>query len=306
MTIKSTILPALAAGLLPGLCLASPESAPGKRIEVTLADSQTKVITDPDKIQVILRQLEDLQTASDAKKDHLLNQLKTLKIEEASKNHHQPLTDIDKTVTIEKISERDPVEVIIRSSLHDSLSPWDTLSKHQNFDKSPKWFLGIHIEGTANSLGLKIKHVMEGTPAEKAGLQKNDIILNCNGLKISDQKDLISLLQVAKDQPLNILVKRANKEEHIKVIAAKREVHIVRKNISHPGIFDSDIDEISIHKPTTENPTTKKSKLRLHYKPKPKATKSSPDLDDLRKDNEEIKKLLQQLSSELQELKKKN
>jgi len=49
-------------------------------------------------------------------------------------------------------------------------------------------FLGVISED--NELGAKINEVSEGSPAEKAGLKKDDIITNVNDQKITGPKDL--------------------------------------------------------------------------------------------------------------------
>ena len=49
-------------------------------------------------------------------------------------------------------------------------------------------FLGVLSED--NELGAKINEVSEGSPAEKAGLKKDDIITNVNDTKITGPKDL--------------------------------------------------------------------------------------------------------------------
>jgi len=49
-------------------------------------------------------------------------------------------------------------------------------------------FLGVITE--ENELGAKINEVSEGSPAEKAGLKKEDIITNVNDTKITGPKDL--------------------------------------------------------------------------------------------------------------------
>jgi serine protease Do len=49
-------------------------------------------------------------------------------------------------------------------------------------------FLGVLSE--ENELGAKINEVSEGSPAEKAGLKKDDIITNVNDEKITGPKDL--------------------------------------------------------------------------------------------------------------------
>lgn len=57
-------------------------------------------------------------------------------------------------------------------------------------------FLGVLSE--ENELGAKINEVSEGSPAEKAGLKKDDIITNVNDEKITGPKDLYEAISKFK------------------------------------------------------------------------------------------------------------
>jgi serine protease Do len=46
--------------------------------------------------------------------------------------------------------------------------------------------LGLQIQDTQDSNGVKIQKVLPGSPAEKAGLKEGDIITEMNGEKIND------------------------------------------------------------------------------------------------------------------------
>jgi serine protease Do len=55
-------------------------------------------------------------------------------------------------------------------------------------NKKPK--LGISVEDTESGEGVKIKNVVSGSPAEKAGLKTNDIIIEFDENKVTDVNDL--------------------------------------------------------------------------------------------------------------------
>jgi S1-C subfamily serine protease len=60
--------------------------------------------------------------------------------------------------------------------------------------------------------------IMPGSPAEKAGLQENDIILEVNNTKVDAQNTLSKLLlQYSPNQEINLKILRQNKEQIIKV-----------------------------------------------------------------------------------------
>jgi len=54
----------------------------------------------------------------------------------------------------------------------------------------------------------EVNLVAEGSPAEKAGLQKGDRILSMNGVSPKNREELMSMIQAAKGQPLPMQIKR--------------------------------------------------------------------------------------------------
>ena len=66
--------------------------------------------------------------------------------------------------------------------------------------------------------------VVPGSPAAKAGIRENDIVLNCNGKKITAEKTIQDFLEnMAVGSVLKLKVLRDNREREIKVILAERK-----------------------------------------------------------------------------------
>jgi serine protease Do len=86
-----------------------------------------------------------------------------------------------------------------------------------NMDRKPK--LGISIEDLEEGEGVKITNVSENSPADKQGLQKEDIILQINDKKVKDVDGLKPLFQSAKEGSSFKFQIRRNKET--KVIEVK-------------------------------------------------------------------------------------
>lgn len=59
-------------------------------------------------------------------------------------------------------------------------------------DNRPR--LGLQIQDTEDSSGVKVQNVLPGSPADKAGLKEGDIIKEMNGEKINDVDNVMSKL----------------------------------------------------------------------------------------------------------------
>ena len=95
--------------------------------------------------------------------------------------------------------------------------------------KVTRAFLGVSLEsrygpamaaelGLPNPLGTRVLSVIKGTPAEAAGLQAGDVILQINGERVEDDAhliNLVSLIEVGKRVPL--LIFRDGKTQTISV-----------------------------------------------------------------------------------------
>ncbi len=94
-------------------------------------------------------------------------------------------------------------------------------------------WLGVQIqslsEDSAEALGLPntngaiVAEVIEGSPAQKAGVKQGDVVLKMNGTQIKDNKDLsrkVAGLQVG--QTASFTIWRDNKEINVSVTIAKR------------------------------------------------------------------------------------
>lgn len=78
--------------------------------------------------------------------------------------------------------------------------------------------MGIRIEDTEDAKGVKIVEVEAGSPAEKAGLKKDDIVTFIDGKKISDTDDARSSLREGREKAsLPVSVTRDGKPFNVEV-----------------------------------------------------------------------------------------
>ncbi len=85
-----------------------------------------------------------------------------------------------------------------------------------------RWFLGVQLDAVEEG-GLKVTHAMRGTPAAKAGLEAGDVLLSLNGIKLRDLPMLVEMLQLVRDQPVYLEVRRGEEKKKVKVVAERKE-----------------------------------------------------------------------------------
>src|ERR1041384_6868416 len=101
--------------------------------------------------------------------------------------------------------------------------------------KAPRAWLGVQPEDLPDEPrgearlpegeGLLVTEVMPGSPAEKAGLKKNDILTRIDGKAVKGEESLAKFMSTAKaGQEVTLTVLRKAKEQTIKVtISEKRD-----------------------------------------------------------------------------------
>ncbi|MDQ6651437.1 MAG: PDZ domain-containing protein [Acidobacteriota bacterium] len=94
-------------------------------------------------------------------------------------------------------------------------------------------FLGVYAEdvnkenmgryGLREARGVGITQVVAGSPAEKAGLRKDDVILRFEGDSVTSVRKLNRLVsEVAPDQTVRLAISRGGAEQEVTVTIAKR------------------------------------------------------------------------------------
>jgi serine protease Do len=94
-------------------------------------------------------------------------------------------------------------------------------------------FLGVHAEDVSKDnmgrynlrevRGVGITQVVKDSPAEKAGLRKDDVILRFDGENVTSTKKLNRLVsEVAPDQSVRLAISRGGSEQEVSVTIGKR------------------------------------------------------------------------------------
>jgi len=109
----------------------------------------------------------------------------------------------------------------------------EELTQLRERGKVTRGWLGVQIQpwepGLAQKFGLKeergvlVGRVMEGEPAEKAGVQKGDVILEVEGHPVKDTRDLLNTVaRLQPGQKAKLLILRDGKERTLYVTIGER------------------------------------------------------------------------------------
>lgn len=103
--------------------------------------------------------------------------------------------------------------------------------------------------------GLVVKDVFEDTPAKEAGIENHDILLEADGVSLTDVSDLVELVQAAgvEDSKVSLVVLRQGKKQTISMKTKKRE------DSHHSGTFSEGTDAFIPDAPELPNFGTLKS-----------------------------------------------
>ncbi len=95
-------------------------------------------------------------------------------------------------------------------------------------------FIGVHAEDISKEnmarynmrdvRGVGITEVVKDSPAEKAGIRKDDVILKFDGENVTSVRKLTRLVsEVAPDQTARLLISRGGGEQEVAVVVGKRD-----------------------------------------------------------------------------------
>lgn len=127
---------------------------------------------------------------------------------------------------------------------------------------NPEFMIGIELgeipEGFHELIGIEpntgviIKLVMNGKPAEKAGLKKHDLILELNAKKVTSPQQIQEMIKAARDSKLALVIRRGKETLEIAVTPEKTKqpedrtlkIRVKRTDLDGDGIEDNVIQGI--------------------------------------------------------------
>ncbi len=125
------------------------------------------------------------------------------------------------------------------------------LAMTQSLAAEEKAFVGIYpgdiwdIEETGTEYGIQVFGVVGDSPAEEAGMQKNDIILELDGSKLFNHDQFTKMLKMYKPgQKVKFKIYRDGDEKTIKLtLASKADFEPKPEYKAYLGVFLSDLSE---------------------------------------------------------------
>ncbi|SMF20754.1 carboxyl-terminal processing protease [Tistlia consotensis] len=134
-----------------------------------------------------------------------------------------------------------PIESVYETMFDAMLTQLDTYSRYAGRDEarenraSRDGFGGIGVRIRVVEEGVRVMDVMEGTPAEAAGLKNDDLIVSIDGESAVglDQRDVVRRLRGPLDSKVEMTVRREGVGQPIKLDITR--AHIVPQTVSyHP------------------------------------------------------------------------
>ncbi len=129
------------------------------------------------------------------------------------------------------------------------------ISDVEQFGEIQQSWLGVAVQDVTQSIagylgldvpkGALIQKVMNGTPAQEAGLKAGDVILKVNSLEIKDKDQLIYRIQeIPVGQTINLEVSRRGKVIAIEAkLAQKQDYTKISRVPNESGILTANINE---------------------------------------------------------------
>jgi C-terminal processing protease CtpA/Prc len=137
-------------------------------------------------------------------------------------------TATDAPVALKLIRAGKPVTIQVRPVYRVTLGPAT--------EQKTEYYIGVSIEAADEALraqlalpkgqGVVVNDVVSGSPAEKAGVKKYDILLDLGGKHIDSPESLTRQVQSAQDKPTTLKLLRAGKALVLPVTGTVRKVEV--------------------------------------------------------------------------------
>lgn len=137
---------------------------------------------------------------------------------------------------IKKANDKSKPEDLVRNfvkELKDPYSEFFTEKELKSFNSSMKgeyYGIGVQVSKDKKTGGIIINEVFEGSPAEEAGLKKNDVIIQISEKKVTkmELQNAIKLIKGEKGSKVKIIILRKSKKKPVSKVfwVERREVVI--------------------------------------------------------------------------------
>jgi hypothetical protein len=93
--------------------------------------------------------------------------------------------------------------------------------------------LRAHLPSLAAETGLVVNDVVKDSPAEKAGLKNNDILVSLNSKLLKESARMIALIQASEGKPISLEILRAGKPLTLTVTPIQRKAAPSFKHVTY-------------------------------------------------------------------------
>ena len=151
------------------------------------------------------------------------------------------LIETYKTITNNYYGEIDKKKLIETATNAMMESVGDNFTTYSNSEKTESFL--EDVEGSYEGIGctvttteegkIKVVSMFDDSPAKKAGLKENDIILAIDGTDYQDKtsNDVAEYVKNSKNKTITLKIKRNDKEKTIKITRAKIDIPVVSSSL---------------------------------------------------------------------------
>lgn len=151
------------------------------------------------------------------------------------------LIETYKTITNNYYGDIDKKELIDTATNAMMESVGDNFTTYSNSEKTESFL--EDVEGSYEGIGctvttteegeIKVVSMFDDSPAKKAGLKENDIILAIDGTDYQDKtsNDVAEYVKNSKNKTITLKIKRNGKEKAIKITRSKIDIPVVSSNL---------------------------------------------------------------------------
>lgn len=170
----------------------------------------------------------------------------------------------------------------------------------------PDHWIGLHLDAVSEVTkaqlgipsGLAVIEVIDKGPAQKAGLQKHDILMSANGAAVNSQEDIFRVLSQSKGEPITFIIVRKGNRFGMRLTPEKRPesakpAPAARIVIAPPGTRSIEVPSLT---PALPNATPATPAIPVPVIPKPAQPVLPPT--DLSRAHEWIRELERAITEE--------
>jgi hypothetical protein len=141
--------------------------------------------------------------------------------------------------TLDRLEQQIRQRVDASGTADGGATPSPTRPAEQNAGKNLGGYLGLVVDDQADrGRGVRIKEVYRGSPAEKAGLRRDDLITSMAGVRVRQMSDMADTLSMfGPGQTVDVDVLRGGTHPQVRVVLEQRPTVAARQRLQSPEVL---------------------------------------------------------------------